>query len=105
MCENNFLSYLTNRNGTNSAHSGTVYADYLQLGKILSAQAMRSTEANNTVHDEHLFIVIHQGKKFKYFSSENFTNNFLKADWKMPKKNSQKLRKVSKITRQKLVFH
>ncbi|XP_014247244.1 tryptophan 2,3-dioxygenase [Cimex lectularius] len=39
---------------------GMLYADYLQLNKILTAQRMLSTEHNATVHDEHLFIITHQ---------------------------------------------
>nr|ADN78296.1 tryptophan oxygenase [Lygus lineolaris] len=39
---------------------GMLYAEYLQLDKILSAQRMLSKEDNRTVHDEHLFIVTHQ---------------------------------------------
>eukprot|EP01135_Chromosphaera_perkinsii_P010593 Nk52_evm1s2185 gene=Nk52_evmTU1s2185 len=38
------------------------YGDYLQLGKILNAQELESEKAGNRVHDEHLFIVIHQSK-------------------------------------------
>lgn len=36
------------------------YADYLQLDKVLTAQAPKSKEAGAEAHDEHLFIVIHQ---------------------------------------------
>lgn len=36
------------------------YADYLQLEKILFAQALKSAEHGKPAHDEHLFIVIHQ---------------------------------------------
>uniref|UniRef100_A0A915D3C5 Tryptophan 2,3-dioxygenase n=1 Tax=Ditylenchus dipsaci TaxID=166011 RepID=A0A915D3C5_9BILA len=36
------------------------YKDYLQLGKLLSCQDLRSEEANQVVPDEHLFIIIHQ---------------------------------------------
>eukprot|EP00292_Cryptomonas_paramecium_P006348 CAMPEP_0113700502 /NCGR_PEP_ID=MMETSP0038_2-20120614/24001_1 /TAXON_ID=2898 /ORGANISM="Cryptomonas paramecium" /LENGTH=486 /DNA_ID=CAMNT_0000624183 /DNA_START=21 /DNA_END=1478 /DNA_ORIENTATION=- /assembly_acc=CAM_ASM_000170 len=36
------------------------YADYLQLDKILSAQELESSKWDEPVHDEHLFIVIHQ---------------------------------------------
>lgn len=37
------------------------YREYLQLDKILSAQAPMSKKYGNMVHDEHLFIIIHQG--------------------------------------------
>ncbi|XP_018311144.1 tryptophan 2,3-dioxygenase isoform X2 [Mycetomoellerius zeteki] len=36
------------------------YSEYLRLDKILSAQRLLSAEYGNEVHDEHLFIVIHQ---------------------------------------------
>lgn len=39
-----------------------LYGEYLQLEKILSAQRMLSPSDHKPVHDEHLFIVVHQGK-------------------------------------------
>lgn len=36
------------------------YGDYLQLGKILNAQAPESEKYGNAAHDETLFIIIHQ---------------------------------------------
>lgn len=36
------------------------YGDYLQLSKILNAQAPESTKHGQTAHDETLFIIIHQ---------------------------------------------
>jgi len=36
------------------------YADYLQLDKLLDAQSLESTKAGQAVHDEMLFIVVHQ---------------------------------------------
>ncbi|KAB7495946.1 Tryptophan 2,3-dioxygenase [Armadillidium nasatum] len=39
---------------------GKTYSSYLQLDKILTAQHMISEEDGKQVHDEHLFIVIHQ---------------------------------------------
>merc|ERR1712142_1368041 len=39
---------------------GISYGDYLQLGKILSAQEPQSKIYGSEVHDEHLFIVTHQ---------------------------------------------
>ncbi|GFG32321.1 hypothetical protein Cfor_02718, partial [Coptotermes formosanus] len=41
--------------------SGMLYGEYLQLEKILNAQRMLSARANQPVHDEHLFIITHQG--------------------------------------------
>ncbi len=37
------------------------YHDYLQLDKILQAQFPVSAKYGSMVHDEHLFIIIHQG--------------------------------------------
>jgi tryptophan 2,3-dioxygenase len=36
------------------------YGDYLQLEKLLGAQRLESTRAGQTVHDEMLFIIVHQ---------------------------------------------
>ena len=36
------------------------YRKYLQLDKILDSQALKSLEHGNEVHDEMLFIIIHQ---------------------------------------------
>lgn len=38
-----------------------LYNEYLCLDKILSAQRLLSAEYNNEIHDEHLFIITHQG--------------------------------------------
>ena len=38
------------------------YGNYLQLDKILNAQVLQSDLDGRHVHDEHLFIVIHQSK-------------------------------------------
>lgn len=38
-----------------------LYGEYLQLEKLLSAQRMLSPSDKKPVHDEHLFIVVHQG--------------------------------------------
>lgn len=43
---------------------GMLYGEYLRLDKILTAQRLLSAEYNKEVHDEHLFIVTHQGKNF-----------------------------------------
>ena len=43
--------------------SGVHYADYLHLDKILNAQDAESAKATGQpAHEEHLFIVIHQGE-------------------------------------------
>ena len=39
---------------------GISYGNYLQLDKILNAQVLQSDLGGRHVHDEHLFIVIHQ---------------------------------------------
>ena len=39
---------------------GISYGNYLQLDKILNAQVLQSDVGGRHVHDEHLFIVIHQ---------------------------------------------
>lgn len=44
-------------------NDGMLYAEYLQLDKMLGAQRMLSSQ-HSTVHDEHLFIITHQGKLF-----------------------------------------
>ena len=36
------------------------YTDYLHLNKLLDSQELQSENNNNTVHDEMLFIIIHQ---------------------------------------------
>lgn len=43
---------------------GLLYADYLMLNKVLNAQKMQSAESDRPVHDEHLFIITHQGKRY-----------------------------------------
>lgn len=41
-------------------HGGVNYTNYLQLDKILGAQELESEKDGQKVHDEHLFIIIHQ---------------------------------------------
>ena len=36
------------------------YGDYLELDKILDSQTLQSKKNGNIVHDEMLFIIIHQ---------------------------------------------
>ena len=36
------------------------YGDYLKLDQLLGSQTLKSTESGNSVHDEMLFIIIHQ---------------------------------------------
>lgn len=43
------------------ADVGMLYGEYLQLNKVLSAQRMASEKTSKPVHDEHLFIITHQG--------------------------------------------
>ena len=54
--ESNYLSSPFGGQGTVSLH----YHDYLQLDKILNAQEPESNKANESAHDEMLFIIIHQ---------------------------------------------
>ena len=42
---------------------GLTYTSYLHLDKILTAQKLESEKDGAKVHDEHLFIVIHQGNR------------------------------------------
>ncbi|NXL27075.1 T23O dioxygenase, partial [Glaucidium brasilianum] len=52
--------------GINKASKGgLVYGDYLQLNKILNAQELQSEKKGKKIHDEHLFIVTHQGKSYE----------------------------------------
>ncbi len=39
---------------------GLYYSDYLQLRTLLGSQVLESTKAGETVHDEMLFIIVHQ---------------------------------------------
>src|SRR5512134_2165455 len=43
-----------------SASRPLYYADYLRLDKLLSAQELESARRGRPVHDEHLFIIVHQ---------------------------------------------
>lgn len=47
---------------TLGAEAGMLYGDYLILDKLLAAQRMKSAEGDKPVHDEHLFIITHQGE-------------------------------------------
>lgn len=47
---------------------GMLYGEYLRLDKILTAQRLLSAEYDQEVHDEHLFIVTHQGKRSRIAS-------------------------------------
>jgi tryptophan 2,3-dioxygenase len=42
------------------AHEPLYYGDYLQLGKLLDAQDLESAKAGDPIHDEMLFIIVHQ---------------------------------------------
>lgn len=52
---------------------GLLYGDYLRLDKVLNAQYMQSTASDRPVHDEHLFIITHQGNK-RFANWENHWN-------------------------------
>ena len=78
MCIFFFLFFACqNRNGDNAqkgevlgTETGMLYGDYLMLDKIINAQRMQSAESNRPVHDEHLFIITHQGKRFKWIDTK-----------------------------------
>lgn len=53
------------------SETGMLYGEYLMLDKILNAQRMQSAESNRPVHDEHLFIVTHQGNEKNSFHEIN----------------------------------
>jgi tryptophan 2,3-dioxygenase len=42
------------------AEESLYYGDYLQLDKLLGAQSLESERAGKTVHDEMLFVIVHQ---------------------------------------------
>lgn len=52
--------------------AGMLYGEYLMLDKILNAQRMLSVENNHEVHDEHLFIVTHQGRNTLMLGYDEF---------------------------------
>lgn len=56
--------------------TGMLYGDYLMLDKIINAQRMQSAESNRPVHDEHLFIITHQGKMDIVWKYRIFKNVF-----------------------------
>lgn len=59
-----FIRTTDAQDGINMAdHStGMMYGEYLQPDKILEGQRLMSEEVGNEiVHDEHLFIITHQG--------------------------------------------
>lgn len=43
------------------AEVGMLYGEYLMLDKLLSSQRLASAQSSTYVHDEHLFIITHQG--------------------------------------------
>lgn len=64
------MLFFLDRNGDNaqkgevlSTESGMLYGDYLMLDKVINAQRMQSAASNRPVHDEHLFIITHQGNQ------------------------------------------
>lgn len=48
-------------NGKKESGSLMSYEDYLMLDKVINAQQLQSAKNNHPVHDEHLFIITHQG--------------------------------------------
>lgn len=42
--------------------AGMLYGEYLMLDKVLGAQRLLSETNQEPVHDEHLFIITHQGE-------------------------------------------
>ncbi|KAF0289898.1 Tryptophan 2,3-dioxygenase [Amphibalanus amphitrite] len=50
----------SNGTASGSTEKGENYWTYLHLDKILSAQVLKSGAAGEVVHDEHLFIIVHQ---------------------------------------------
>lgn len=57
------------------------YGNYLQLSKILDAQVLLSAKHDQNkspIHDEHLFMIIHQGLKSKiqFFAFSNIHWNY-----------------------------
>lgn len=79
-----FLFFSDSRNGDHAAQKGEVlgpetgmlYGEYLMLDKIINAQRMQSVESNRPVHDEHLFIITHQGIYKGIISSLILANRF-----------------------------
>lgn len=62
------------RNGENAqkgevlgSEIGLLYGEYLMLDKVLNAQRMQSEASSRPVHDEHLFIITHQGKHWDIY--------------------------------------
>lgn len=53
-----------------------IYEEYLMLDKILNAQRLLSLQSEKPVHDEHLFIVTHQGERMSKKSEYQAVNNF-----------------------------
>lgn len=62
----NHTLYRTNDSVQNGEHlgpeAGMLYGEYLMLDKVIDAQRLLSVEDNRPVHDEHLFIITHQGE-------------------------------------------
>lgn len=42
--------------------AGMIYGEYLMLDNIIGSQRMQSAASDRPVHDEHLFIITHQGE-------------------------------------------
>ena len=57
---------------------GISYGNYLQLDKILNAQVLQSDLGGRHVHDEHLFIVIHQSMFSIRYINQKFDYQYIK---------------------------
>lgn len=52
---------MDNINGKREPGAQMSYDDYLLLDRVTNAQQLQSTLHGHPVHDEHLFIITHQG--------------------------------------------
>ncbi|XP_033127141.1 tryptophan 2,3-dioxygenase-like [Anneissia japonica] len=55
-----YINGQTSLKNSKTGESECNYGEYLKLDKLLSCVEMKTVEDNKPVHDEHLFIVIHQ---------------------------------------------
>lgn len=59
--------------------AGMLYGEYLMLDKVLGAQRLLSEKNKEPVHDEHLFIITHQGEAGLFVFPE-FSYRFKKVN-------------------------
>jgi len=78
------------------------YRDYLQLDKILNAQAPLSAEQGTPAHDEMLFIIIHQYLRATVDKHKIFTDLFNLSTFLIPRSS---LPPLPKEIQQKLGFY